>query len=136
MSNLNTLNTINEELFTELTTEQAETVEGGKWLYIESITCLTAGADTFGQDDTYVKVTDSRGTVTALSETEMGTGEYRSVDYWRSFSSNASINLYDSDWGNDDYLGGFNVSAPTNGVVTGQTWGNGSLYDVRYAVYA
>jgi hypothetical protein len=136
MANFNGLNNIDEALFTELTPEQSAMVEGGKWLYIESITCLTAGADTIGQDDTYVKVTDSKGNPTALGETGMGSGEYKTVDYWRYFTGSASINLYDSDWGNDDHLGGFRISEPTNGIVTGYTWGSGSQYEVRYSVSA
>lgn len=136
MSNLNVLNSIDEQLFTELTAEQSEMVEGGKFLYIESITCNYAGADPESKDDTYMKLVDASGSTTVLGETGMSTGSTKMVNFGKPFEGSAQLSLYDSDWWYDDFMGSIDVSTPTNQVVTAQTnWQGGSQYSIRYAVY-
>ncbi|NJK51713.1 MAG: hypothetical protein HC936_01110 [Leptolyngbyaceae cyanobacterium SU_3_3] len=55
MSTLNQLNAIDETLFTELTAEQSEIVEGGMFLKIYSIESVVSRADVAGADDAYIK---------------------------------------------------------------------------------
>jgi hypothetical protein len=136
MSTFNQLNSIDNELLTELTVEQAAIVEGGLFLYIQGIQAITAGADSFGADDTYISYTDSRGKKSALGETGMSSGEYKAVDFGTYVNGTGSVQLFDSDWGRDDSLGGFRVTGPTNGQVVQRVSGSGSTYDVFYSVFA
>ncbi len=135
MSTLNALNSIDEQLFTDLTAEQSAIVEGGKFLYIQGIQAINAGADTFGADETYMTFTDSTGKKSALNETSMSTGSYKAVNFGTPFDGVGSIQLFDSDWGSDDYMGGFTVSAATNGTAIRRVSGSGSTYDVYYSVF-
>jgi hypothetical protein len=136
MATVNQLNSIDTELLTDLTVEQASIVEGGLFLYIQGIQAITAGADSFGDDDTYISYTDSRGKKTALGETGMSSGEYKDVSFGTPVFGTGSIQLFDSDWGRDDSLGGFRVTGPTNGQVVQRVSGSGSTYDVFYSVFA
>jgi hypothetical protein len=136
MSSINQLATIDTALLTDLTVEQSAIVEGGLFLYIQGIQAVTAGADTFGADDTYVSYTDAMGKKTALSETGMSTGTYRNVNFGTPVFGTGSVQLFDSDWGRDDSLGGFRVTGPTNGQVVQRVSGSGSTYDVFYSVFA
>lgn len=132
MSYANTLNTIDEQLLTDLSAEQAAIVEGGMLLKIHSIEAAHAGADVAGADDTYIKVDSSK----IWGVTSMSTGSKRSVNYEKSFTYNASVALFDEDWGPDDYLGGFSVSRVTNGEQIAQVSRGGSTYNVYYSVAA
>lgn len=132
MSTFNQLNTIDEQLLTELTVEQASIVEGGKTLIIHGIEAAHAGADIGSADDTYIKV-DSRK---IWGENSMSNGSYKTVNYAKDFTYAASIALFDEDWGNDDYMGGFTVSNLTNGQAVRQVSGSGSTYNVYYSVTA
>jgi hypothetical protein len=45
-----------EQLFTELTAEQAAVIEGGATLYLNRIECLKASSDPVGGDEPYINV--------------------------------------------------------------------------------
>jgi hypothetical protein len=136
MATLNQLNAIDEALLTDLTAEQSAIVEGGKFIFIQGIQCIKAGADPESNDDTYMTFTDTAGkNVRALSETGMATGQYKEVNFATNFEGTGSVRLFDSDWVFDDPMGGFNVSQTNVGAVT-RVSGSGSTYDVFYSVYA
>lgn len=127
----NALNTIDEQLLTDLTAEQSAIVEGGKTLQIHDIYAVKAGADTGSADDTYIKI----GSKKVWGENSMKTGTYRNVNISQDFSDYASVSLFDEDWGNDDFLGNFVVSAPVQGKIATVS-GSGSTYEVHYSVLA
>jgi hypothetical protein len=129
------LDTVAEQLVTDVTAEQAAIATGGKFLYIQGIQAIRAGADIVGSDDTYMTFVSSDGKKTAMGETSMSSGKYQAVNFGTTFNGTGSIRLFDSDWGNDDYLGGIDVSAPTNGVAVKRVSGSGSTYDVYYQVF-
>jgi hypothetical protein len=135
MSSLNHLNAIDQQLLTDLTAEQSAIVEGGAFLYIQGIQAIVSGADPESNDDTYMTFTDSNGKKTALGETSMATGAYKDVSFGTMINGVGSIQLFDSDWWYDDYMGGFNVSTPTNGLAIQRVSGSGSTYDVYYSVF-
>lgn len=132
MSTFNQLTTIDTNLLTDLTAEQSAIVEGGKTLKIYSIEAAFANADLGTADDTYIKVDSKK----IWGEYSMQTGYKRTVNYEKPFAYSASIQLFDEDWGPDDYLGGFAVSRPTNGRAVAQVSGGGSNYNVEYEVFA
>jgi hypothetical protein len=136
MSSINQLAAIDTALLTDLTVEQSAIVEGGLFLYIQGIQAIRAGADTFGDDETYISYTDSMGKKSALGETSMSSGEYHDVSFGTPVFGVGSVQLFDSDWGQDDSLGGFRVSGPTNGPAVQRVSGSGSTYDVYYSVFA
>lgn len=126
----NALNTIDEQLLTDLPAEQAAIVEGGKWLTIHDIKAEKAGADTGSADDTYIKINNSK----VWGEASMVTGTYRNVNVGRYFSDSASVSLFDEDWGPDDFMGNFVVSELGENSRT--VSGGGSRYTIHYTVSA
>lgn len=123
-----------EQLFTNLTPEEASVIEGGYSLYVSSIVCLKDGADTFSQDDVYANVTVDEIT-SSLNVGGMSAGDGKNLGWEFNFFENAEISFFDSDWpDSDDALGGFSVSGPTNGIQRTTITGGGSRYRVSYSV--
>ncbi|MDZ8092218.1 MAG: hypothetical protein RMZ42_09780 [Nostoc sp. DedQUE05] len=123
-----------EQLFTNLTPEEAAIIEGGYNLYVSSIVCLKDGADTFSQDDVYANVTVDEIT-SRLDVGGMSAGDGKNLGWEFNFFENAEISFFDSDWpDSDDALGGFSVSGPTNGIQRTTISGGGSRYRVSYSV--
>ncbi|MEH2202455.1 MAG: hypothetical protein V7K53_00035 [Nostoc sp.] len=123
-----------EQLFTNLTPEEAAIIEGGYNLYVSSIVCLKDGADTFSQDDVYANVTVDEIT-SRLDIGGMSAGDGKNLGWEFNFFENAEISFFDSDWpDSDDALGGFSVSGPTNGIQRTTISGGGSRYRVSYSV--
>ena len=121
------------QLFTELTPSEGAAVSGGAYLYIDKIQAIKADADTWSKDDTYITVNGHK----IWGNYGMGSGQKRDVRRWKRFNSSARIELFDSDWGSDDNLGGFSVAKKsTNGLARKRVRGSGSTYDVYYRVYA
>ncbi len=123
-----------QNLFTELTSEQAATVEGGFFLLIDQIHCLKADADLLGKDDTYIKINGTK----IWGKTKMGSGDTKTVNRGLEVGNTGRVRLFDDDlWpNNDEYLGGFNVYSSTNGVQkTAFTTGAGSKYEVYYRAF-
>jgi hypothetical protein len=50
------LNVLPESLFTELTADQAQMLEGGKRITILSVRCIKAGADRSGADELFFTI--------------------------------------------------------------------------------
>ncbi len=131
MSNIDKM-TANEQLFTELTPEQAAIVEGGLFIHIEKIHAIKAGADTLSKDDTYIKINGEK----LWGEKSFGTGQERDVNRGLSVDSSfARVTLFDEDWGNDDYLGGFTARNTNGSLRRAQVSGSGSTYDVYYRAF-
>ena len=122
---------VKSELFTDLTQEQCQTVEGGLFVLISGIQALKAGADLIGKDETYIKVDGQK----IWGPEKMGTGQFRSVNRGLDVGSTGKVDLFDEDVFRDDYMGGFTVSSPTNdgnAIVSG----SGSRYRVFYKAFA
>lgn len=132
MSTINFSN--NDQLVTELTSEQAAVVEGGaKQVFIRKIQAIRAGADTVGADDTYITVNGSK----MFGPRGMSTGNTASVNRGVGFSGSATVSLFDQDGflnGADDFMGSFSVSSVTRGTQVARVSGSGSTYDVFYRV--
>jgi hypothetical protein len=136
MSTLNVLNSIDEQLFTDLSAEQSAIVEGGMNLRIIGITCFTAGADSFGDaDETYLKVDGKK----RWGSTSMNSWSHSSVEYSQSFDSVISIGVFDKDpwYKSDDRCGSVLIPAlQTNGETYADVSGSGSSYRIHYQVTA
>ncbi|MEH2352606.1 hypothetical protein [Nostoc sp.] len=123
-----------EQLFTNLTPEEAAIIEGGYSLYVSSIVCLKDGADTFSQDDVYANVTVDEIS-SSLNVGGMSAGDGKNLGWEFNFFENAEISFFDSDSpDSDDALGGFSVFGPTNGIQRTTIAGGGSRYRVSYSV--
>lgn len=131
MSNIN-----NEQLFTELTSEEASVVEGGLAIIISSMQAIRAGADTFGADDTYITADGRR----IFGPVSFSSGQSRSVGAGaENGRSSIRINLFDEDGflgGGDDSLGGFTARNTNGAQVRARVSGSGSTYDVFYRAFA
>lgn len=124
----------NHELFTELSSDQAATVEGGLTVTITKIQCLKAGADGFlgGGDDLYVK---GDGGFLHGRTFGMKSAQTRTINL-KFFSSRnaAAIDLFDSDTSSqDDFLGGFSANSTGGQVFSKQVSGSGSRYRIFYS---
>lgn len=124
----------NQQMFAEITPQQAETVEGGAFLLINSIQAIKAGADLVGKDEAYITVNGGR----IFGPKGMDSGDSANVNRGLGFDGSARIELFDEDGffnGSDDNMGGFTVSGATNGQVRRRVSGSGSTYDVFYQVF-
>ncbi|NEO24777.1 hypothetical protein [Moorena sp. SIO4A5] len=121
-----------KQLFTELTSEEAAVIEGGLTLKLYSIKALKANADwgRFNRDDTYILVNGR----TVWGVHKMKTGQTRNINKFVDFNNFANIQLFDRDFGKDDFMGGFIVNQPTGGKLRGFAWGSGSTYALIYEV--
>jgi hypothetical protein len=117
------LNVLSESLFTELTADQAQMLEGGKRIDILLVRCIKAGN---GSDRLSFTV---NGQDLMFGRTiGMQTGGVANVGVSANFNSTASVNLFDR----GSSLGGFSTSS--NGQQTRRVSGGGSTYEVTYRV--
>jgi hypothetical protein len=125
------LNLLSESLFTELTADQAQMLEGGKRITILNVRCIKAGADTSGADELFFTI---NGQDPSFGRTiSMQTGGVANVGVAANFNGTASVQLFDKDTSSgNDLVGSF--SASSNGQQTRRVSGSGSTYDVTYLV--
>lgn len=120
-----------EQLFTELTPEQAAVIEGGKTLRLYSIKCLTANADFIGKDEAYFTLGGNK-----IWSRSMGSDEPRvPINKSYGFEGAPHLALYDADsYAPDDLMGYVGVNGGT-GVIEDKVFdGSGSTYLVTYQV--
>jgi hypothetical protein len=127
-----------EQLFTELTPEEAAVIEGGKRIILHKIKCVRANMDTpasLNSDDVYIKI----GGQTVWGPKSMDDGHIIELnDIGRNFSNSINVSLWDDDgiFG-DDEIDNKNFSAITNGWKSASfTNSNGSSYRLTYKVTA
>lgn len=122
-----------EQLFTELTPEQADVIEGGAtyYLHLSSIECITETPG-LGSDEAYLTVNGQR-----VWGSDMDTGDYATINRGLEFQDLATISLYedDSPWSSPDHMGTFTVAGPTNGLRVHDLEGSGARYRLTYRVF-
>jgi hypothetical protein len=145
MSNTNTiasLSTIDERLFTEVTSEQAATIEGGLQVQVIQIKCLKAGADSDSSDEVFVSYNGvDAGTLNGPDLTfgrplSMRTNSVVNVASSASANGSIRVEFFDKDGSNRaaaDSLGGFTVSS--SGNKTQQISGSRSRYEVSFNAF-
>lgn len=122
---------IPQSLCTELTDEQASTVQGGKKLRIKSITALKANADWgwwWKDDDLYAVVDGERFDVGGFK-----TGDSKQVNIVKEVGSEGIVRFFDDDrFTSDDPVGSMRI---TKNVKDGNlvVFGSGSKYEIRYS---
>ncbi len=139
MSNLDKM-TANEQLFTELTPEQAAVVEGGAFkLYIGSIEALKTGADPVGNDEPYLVLNGKRVWTGSMSTGDPAVNFKNNLSV--EFDQIATVSLYEDDgnhWYNrNDFIGSFDVNPSQlnlGTVYSKELSGGGSKYKLTYAV--
>ncbi len=127
------LNLLSESLFTDLTTDQVEMLEGGKRIDILNVRCIKAGADRDGTDELFLVI---NGQILMRDRLiVMQTGGGANVGVSANFDGTADVRLFDKDGdtkADADLLGSFSVSA--SGQHTVRVSGSGSIYKVTYRV--
>jgi hypothetical protein len=123
-SSKSNLNLLPESLFTELTADQAQTLEGGKRIDILTVRCIQAGN---GSDK--LSFTINGQNVQFGRTIDMRTGGVANVGVSANFNSTATVRMLDK---NDGSVGGFSTSS--NGTQTQRVGGSGSIYEVTYRV--
>lgn len=124
---------IPQSLCTELTDEQASSVQGGKKLRIKAITALKADADTkplFGKkdDDLYAVINGEKVNIGSF-----GTGDSKQVNIVKEVGSEGIVRFFDEDrFTSDDPVGSMRI---TKNIKDGNlvVFGSGSKYEIRYS---
>lgn len=122
-----------EQLFTELTPEEAAVIDGGRRVTLNKVKCIKSGADGWlNSDDLFIKIGEDR----VWGPRSIDDGDIKELNnIGRDFSGSITVSLRDQDPGNpDDALGSFNVSRVTNGWKTATVSGSDSKYEVTYKV--
>ena len=123
---------IPQSLCTDLTDEQASTVQGGLNVEITGIQAIKADADTgwwWKDDDTFLTIDGKK----VFGPKSFKSGTFRKVSIKRDVGSSGRIEAFDEDkvFTGNDYLGGFTVSSPTKDG-RARISGSGSVYDIYY----
>lgn len=127
------LNALSESLFTELTADQAQMLEGGKRIDILLVRCIKAGADGGSPEELFFTINGQN--VQFGNTISMQTGGVANAGVSANFNGTANVSLFDKDTsGGDDFVGGFSASSNTNGSQTRRVSGSGSIYEVTYRV--
>jgi hypothetical protein len=132
------LSAIDEQLFTEITPEQAAIVEGGlQRISLGILRSIRSGADSDGSDEVYATF---NGQVPLGTRTQsMRTGSVANFTAGSNVSgSSVTVSLFDQDGirpnpANDDFLGSFRVSRPGSGER--RVSGSGSEYTVTFSAF-
>jgi hypothetical protein len=124
------LNLLSESLFTELTADQAQLLEGGKRIDILLVRCIKAGADRDGSDELFFDINGQR--FRFGNPISMLTGGVANGGVSATFNGTANVTLFDKDSNRVEQVGNFSESS--NGQKTVRVSGNGSIYDVTYKV--
>ncbi len=128
------LDLLSDSLFTELTADQAQMLEGGKRIDILTVRCIKAGADRAGTPDELFFTIN--GQDPSFGRTiSMQTGGVANVGVSANFNGTANVSLFDKDTSSgNDLVGSFSASSNTNGSQTRRVSGSGSIYEVTYRV--
>ena len=125
-SNSIALSEINDQLFTEVTPEQAAVVEGGLRVQLLQLRCLQAGG---GSDRVFAEF---NGVRSGSGRTQfMQTNSVANFAEAGGSGSSVRVRLRDQSNRNAS-LGSFIVSSTTGNSVTRRISGNGSTYDVTF----
>ena len=130
---------IPQNLCTEITDEQASSVQGGKKLRIKSITARKAGSDPANilglgrsPDDLYAVIDGKK-----VNIGQFNTGDSKHVNIVREVGNEAVVRFWDKDPGPDDPVGSMHI---TKNIKDGtlSVWGPSkdnkkSIYEVNYS---
>ena len=121
----------NKQLFTDLTSEEAAVVEGGKKIILHKVEAIKSAADGFkNSDDLYIKL----GKKTVWGPRSIDNGDIKNLGISRNFSKFLKVSLWDEDIRNDDPLGSFTAKNRTSGKKTRILKGSDSKYELTYSV--
>lgn len=118
------LSEINDQLFTEVSPEQAAIVEGGLRVQLLQLRCLKAGG---GSDQVFAEFNGARS---GFGTQFMRTNSV--ANFAEAGGSGSSVRVRLRDANNNRSLGSFVVSSTTRNSQTKRISGNGSTYDVTF----
>lgn len=125
-SNSIALSEINDQLFTEITPEQASVVEGGLRVQLLQLRCLEAGG---GSDQVFAEF---NGVNNSFGRTQFMRRGFV-ANFTQSGGSGSSVRVRLRDKGNRNVsLGSFTVSGTVRNSTTRTISGNGSRYEVTF----
>ena len=125
-----------EQLFTELTSEEAAVIEGGLTLHLQSIKAIRVGADSGSRfswqrkkDEAYLRVNQR----TVWGVKKMKRGQESSIQKLVNIGESAVIQLFDQDrYNRDDPMGLLYINQ--RGNFRRYMQGSGSLYALTFRV--
>ena len=126
-----------EQLFTELTAEEATVIEGGNVLFLSSIKAVKTGGDLWGKDEPYLLLNGRR----IWGWKRMSTGQTISIgQVFFEGSGRQNLQLWEYDRGpnNDDFMGSVRIDVSRLGSRTARfrarVGGRLTAYDLKYTV--
>jgi hypothetical protein len=132
------LNLLPESLFTELTADQAQMLEGGKRIDILLVRCIKAGADSDGTDELFFTIHGKQFRVGNPIGMRTGSvanvGVSTTIDGQVNVDGTVNVSLFDKNGSGvlgSTFIGGVNVPSGTH---TLRASGHGSTYDVTVRV--
>ncbi|MDJ0619593.1 MAG: hypothetical protein QNJ63_23100 [Calothrix sp. MO_192.B10] len=126
-----------EQLFTELTAEEAAVIEGGNVLYLSSIKAVRTGGDSRGKDEPYLLLNGRRiwGWKSMSQGQTIGINQ---VFFEGSGTQNLQLWEYDPGPNNDDFMGSVRIDVSRLGSRTARfraiVGGRMTAYDLKYIV--
>jgi hypothetical protein len=122
----------NEQLFTDLTSEEAASVKGGATLNIQRIHAIRLTTDDrlSGKDEPYIRVDGKK----VWGPKGINQGEILDVYKMRLVGSNSTIQLWEDDPLYDDGLGTLSLSRKGFGLLA-TFKGKGGEYRIRYDLF-
>jgi hypothetical protein len=126
------LNVLPESLFTELTADQAQMLEGGKRIDILNVKCIKPG-DSDGTDELLFIVGGQL--FNDKNPFSMRANSVVQPGISKTFNSSTKVGLFDSNGSaGTQLIGSFKASAPTNGTQVVRVNNLSSIYDVTIRV--
>ncbi len=141
-----TIDNLNDQLFTEVSSEQAAVVEGGLQVLLTSIRSIRSVADGVdGTDDLFIRY-GRNGDASAVNGPDltfarpkgMKTGNFANISTGSSRSGAVDVELFDKDGGSRRQLiGRFNVSRAGRGTrtVSAANGSFGSIYEITFNAF-
>ncbi len=134
-----TIDSLNQQLFTEISPEQAAMVEGGLQVQLASIRCKRANG---GSDDVFVSFNgiaanaENGADLTPGNPKRMVAGSFANIFTIGRGTNAVVVRLRDkSITQGSNSLGGFTVRGPSGGLKTQPFQLNGSSYEITYRAF-
>lgn len=126
------LKDLDKQLVTELTPEEAATIEGGYFLYLNSLECFeeTPG---WGSDEISIRVNGKQ----VAYHGDMDSGEFFNINLAKQYTNPVTVSIYEEDgwWSDDDYIGSVYISGATQPSTYKDLFGSNSHYRMTYQVF-
>ncbi|MBW4464568.1 MAG: hypothetical protein KME07_03885 [Pegethrix bostrychoides GSE-TBD4-15B] len=140
-----TIDNLNDQLFTEISSEQAAVIEGGLQVLLTSIRSIRSVADGVGgTDDLFIRY-GRNGDANAVNGPDltfarpkgMKTGNFANISTGSSRSGAVDVELFDKDGSSRQLIGRFSISRAGRGTrtVSAANGSFGSIYEITFNAF-